>query len=90
MDRGLTFHDAFQPPPGTFGDGPHAVATSGDWDPRLSGPFQAILTLRSAVADDPLVAAIGTFWLAVGATSNDPAVFEELRQTFPELRSPGS
>lgn len=85
MDRGQSFHDAFKPPPGTFGDGPHAVATSGDWDPRLSGPIQAMLTLRSAGIDDPLVAAIASFWLAVGATGNDPALLEEVRQAFPEL-----
>lgn len=87
MDGGLAFHDAYQPPPGAFGDGPNAVATSGDWDPRLSGPVQAMLLLRSAYIDDPLAAAIATLWLAVGAAGNETGLIEELRQAFPELRN---
>ena len=90
MDRGLAVHDAFHPPPGAFGDGPYAVATTGDWDPALSGPVQAMLVIRTAGLDDPLASAIGSLRLAIGATGNDLALVDELRQAFPELRSPAS
>jgi hypothetical protein len=86
MDRGLALHDAFQPPPGAFGDGPYAVATAGDWDPGLGGPVQAMLVMRTAGLDDPLVAAVGSVWLAVGATGPEPALVDELREACPDLR----
>lgn len=87
MDSGLPFHEAFQPPPGAFGDGPYAVATAGNWDSNLSGPVQAMVTLRTATLDDPLVAAVGSLWLAIGASGNDPALLDDLYRAFPELRS---
>lgn len=93
MDRGDELYDALngpQPPvpPGTeLRATLHLVSRPDRWNAQLD-PFEnASMVITAAYDEDPLWAAIGTTWLALGAFTDKTQLPTELRQVF--LTNPG-